>query len=213
MLHKKWITLYNTTNPDLMVMMNRRLFLVFSGLILLSCKRASVAFRNTDLTGAAFGRHLTLQDHHGQQRSLIDFRGKAIVLFFGYTSCPDICPTMLARLADVMKALGGDAERVQVLFVTVDPERDSADRLRNFVPWFNPTFLGLLGDAGQIKAAADEFRVFAARKPVDGELGYVIDHSTGAFVFDPAGRLRLYVKDGSSVDDIAADIRLLLNGN
>ena len=112
-----------------------------------------------------------------------------------------------------MKSLGGDAERVQVLFVTVDPERDSADRLKDFVPWFSPTFLGLRGDAAQIKAATEEFRVFAARKPVAGELGYVIDHSTGAYVFDPAGRLRLYVKDTSSIEDIAADIQALLQGN
>jgi len=194
-------------------MMNRRLFLALSMAALLSCKRPPATFRNTDLTGATFGRQLTLVDHHGRQRSLTDFQGKATVVFFGYTACPDICPTMLAKLADVMKALGGDAERVQVLFVTVDPERDSAERLKDFVPWFNPTFLGLRGDAAQIKAATEEFRVFAARKPVEGELGYVIDHSTGVYVFDPAGRLRLYVKDTSSVDDITADIRLLLLGN
>ena len=112
-----------------------------------------------------------------------------------------------------MKVLGSDAERVQVLFVTLDPQRDSAERLKDFVPWFNPTFLGLRGDEVQIKAATEEFRVFAARKPVEGELGYVIDHSTGAYVFDPAGRLRLYVKDTSSVEEIASDIRLLQQGN
>lgn len=194
-------------------MINRRLFLALSAAALLSCRRPPVTFLNTDLTGATFGRQLALVDHHGQSRSLADFQGKATVVFFGYTSCPDICPTMLARLADVMKALGGDAERVQVLFVTVDPERDSAERLKAFVPWFYPTFLGLRGDAAQTRAATEEFRVFAARKPVDGELGYVIDHSTGAYVFDPAGRLRLYVKDTSSVDDITADLRLLLQGN
>lgn len=194
-------------------MINRRLFLALSTAALLSCRRPPVTFLNTDLTGATFGRQLALVDHHGQSRSLADFQGKATVVFFGYTSCPDICPTMLARLADVMKALGGDAERVQVLFVTVDPERDSAERLKAFVPWFYPTFLGLRGDAAQTRAATEEFRVFAARKPVDGELGYVIDHSTGAYVFDPAGRLRLYVKDTSSVDDITADLRLLLQGN
>jgi protein SCO1/2 len=193
--------------------MNRRLFLALSVAALLSCKRPPVTYRNTDLTGATFGRQLALVDHHGQQRSLTDFRGKAMVVFFGYTACPDICPTMLARLADVMKSLGGDGRRVQVLFVTVDPERDNADRLKDFVPWFNPTFLGLRGDAAQIKAVTEEFRVFAARKPVEGELGYVIDHSTGAYVFDPAGRLRLYVKDTSSVEDITADLRLLLQGN
>lgn len=194
-------------------MINRRLFLVLSAAALLACNRAAVAFRNTDLTGASFGGQLSLTDHHGQQRSLADFRGKAVVLFFGYTACPDICPTTLARLAEVMKALGAEAERVQVLFVTLDPERDSAERLKDFVPWFYPGFLGLRGDAAQTKAVTDEFRVFAARKPVDGELGYVIDHSSGAYVFDPAGRLRLYVRDTASVDDIVTDLRLLLQGN
>jgi protein SCO1/2 len=193
--------------------MKRRLFLAVSVVALLSCKRRPVTFVNTDLTGANFGRQLALLDHHGQLRSLADFQGKATVVFFGYTACPDICPTMLAKLADVMKVLGSDAERVQVLFVTVDPQRDSAERLKDFVPWFNPTFLGLRGDEVQIKAATEEFRVFAARKPVEGELGYVIDHSTGAYVFDPAGRLRLYVKDTSSVEEIASDIRLLQQGN
>jgi len=193
--------------------MKRRPFLAMSVVALLSCKRRPVTFVNTDLTGANFGRQLALLDHHGQLRSLADFQGKATVVFFGYTACPDICPTMLAKLADVMKVLGSDAERVQVLFVTVDPQRDSAERLKDFVPWFNPTFLGLRGDEVQIKAATEEFRVFAARKPVEGELGYVIDHSTGAYVFDPAGRLRLYVKDTSSVEEIASDIRLLQQGN
>lgn len=193
-------------------MMNRRLFLALFAACLLACNRAPVAFHNTDLTGASFGRQLTLPDHAGQQRSLSDFSGKAIIVFFGYASCPDVCPTMLAKLAEVMKTLGDDASRVQVLFVTVDPERDSAERLKEFVPWFYPTFLGLRGDAVQTRAATEEFRVFAAKKQVSGEMGYVIDHSTGAYVFDPAGRLRLYVKDASSVADIAADIRLLLQG-
>lgn len=192
--------------------MNRRLFLALFAACLLACNRAPVAFHNTDLTGASFGRQLTLPDHAGQQRSLADFSGKAIIVFFGYASCPDVCPTMLAKLAEVMKTLGDDASRVQVLFVTVDPERDSAERLKEFVPWFYPTFIGLRGDVQQTRAASEEFRVFAAKKQVSGEMGYVIDHSTGAYVFDPAGRLRLYVKDASSVAEIAADIRLLLQG-
>lgn len=192
--------------------MSRRRFLALVCALLAACAREPAAFRNTDLTGATFGRALALSDHHGQWRSLADFRGKVVVLFFGYTSCPDICPTMLARLAEVMKALGDDAGRVQVLFVTLDPERDSAERLKDFVPWFHPSFLGLRGDAGQIKAVTEEFRVFSARKEVAGELGYVLDHSSGAYVFDPAGQLRLYVKDTASIEDIAADIRQLLRG-
>lgn len=192
--------------------MDRRLFLALPCLLLASCNRTPVALCNTDLTGASFGRALELSDHNGQIRSLADFQGRVVIVFFGYTSCPDICPTMLARLAEVMKLLGPAAQKVQVLFVTLDPERDSAERLKAFVPWFYPSFLGLRGDAGQIKAVTEEFRVFSARKNVDSDLGYVLDHSSGAYVYDPAGRLRLYVKDTASVEDIAADIGQLLAG-
>lgn len=192
--------------------MERRVFLALSWIWLAACTPAPPVFHNTDLSGATFGRDFHLADHHGQPRSLADFRGKAVVIFFGYTACPDVCPTTLTRLAAVMKALGGDAARVQVLFVTLDPERDSAERLAGYVPWFDASFLGLRGDAEQTRRVAEEFRVFSARHAVDGELGYVLDHSAGAYVFDPAGRLRLYVKDSASVDDIAADLRVLLAG-
>jgi len=192
--------------------MKRRFFLAIPGVLLLACSPAPEGFRNTDLTGATFGRQLQLTDHEGKSRTLADFRGKVIVIFFGYTSCPDICPTMLSKLTQVMQALGPAAQSVQVLFVTLDPERDSGERLKEFVPWFHPSFLGLRGDAAQTKAAADEFRVFSARKEVGSGIGYVLDHSSGAYVFDPAGRLRLYVKDSVGADDIAADIRLLQDG-
>lgn len=193
--------------------MNRRLFLALTFFWLASCRQPPVTFRNTDLTGATFGRKLVLTDHNGQPVSLVDFQGRVVIVFFGYTSCPDICPTMLARLAEVMKALGPASKNVQVLFVTLDPERDTAARLKAFVPWFYPSFLGLHGDAAQIKAVTEEFRVFSARKNVDSDLGYVLDHSSGAYVYDPAGRLRLYVKDGASVEEIAADIGQLLGGH
>ena len=111
-----------------------------------------------------------------------------------------------------MKALGPEADKVQVLFVSVDPERDTAERLKDFVPWFHPSFVGLRGDAAQIREVSEEFRVFSSRREVGSQLGYVLDHSSGAYVYDPAGRLRLYVKDNSSVDDIVADIRQLLAG-
>ena len=192
--------------------MNRFLSALFVCLTLVACTPAPEAFKNTDLTVASFGREFTLSDHNGKMRSLTDFKGKATVMFFGYTSCPDICPTMLSRLAEVMKVLGQEAEKVQVLFVSLDPERDSAERLKEFVPWFYPSFLGLRGDAAQIKAVSEEFRVFSSRREVGSQLGYVLDHSAGAYVFDPAGRLRLYIRDGASVKDIADDIRLLLDG-
>lgn len=190
--------------------MDRRQIFALPFVLLTACSKAPVAFLNTDLTGATFGRRLSLTDHKGQPRTLDDFRGKVVVLFFGYTSCPDICPSTLARLAEVMKVLGADAGKVQILFVTLDPERDSTERLKDFVPWFNPTFLGLRGDKEQIKAVQEEFRIFSARKEVGSELGYILDHSSGAYVFDPAGKLRLYVKDTSSVADIVSDIRQLL---
>lgn len=193
--------------------MDRRLFLALPYFLLASCGRTPVTFRNTDLTGASFGRALELSDHNGQIRSLADFHGRVLIVFFGYTSCPDICPTMLARLAEVMKLLGPAAQKVQVLFVTLDPERDTAERLKAFVPWFYPSFLGLRGDAAQINAVTGEFRVFSARKNVDSDLGYVLDHSSGAYIYDPAGRLRLYIKDSASIEDIAADIGQLLAGH
>ncbi|MGB7501299.1 MAG: SCO family protein [Azonexus sp.] len=192
--------------------MNRSLFAALACLLLVACSRAPVEFRNTDLTGATFGRQFTLNDHNAQTRSLGDFKGKVVVIFFGYTSCPDICPTALSRLAEVMKALGPEAEKVQVLFVSVDPERDTQERLKDFVPWFHPSFLGLYGDAAQTRAVSEEFRVFSSRREVGSQLGYVLDHSSGAYVYDPAGRLRLYVRDTASVEDIVADIRQLLAG-
>jgi protein SCO1 len=192
--------------------MNRSLFAALACLLLVACSRAPVEFRNTDLTGATFGRQFTLNDHNAQTRSLGDFKGKVVVIFFGYTSCPDICPTALSRLAEVMKVLGPEAEKVQVLFVSVDPERDTQKRLKDFVPWFHPSFLGLYGDAAQTRAVSEEFRVFSSRREVGSQLGYVLDHSSGAYVYDPAGRLRLYVRDTASVEDIVADIRQLLAG-
>ena len=193
--------------------MNRNFLLAVLCLLAVACNRAPVEFRNTDLTGATFARQFTLSDHNAQIRTLGDFKGKVVVIFFGYASCPDICPSTLSRLATVMKALGPESERVQVLFVTVDPERDTADRLRDFVPWFHPSFLGLRGDAQETKVVSEEFRIFSSRREVGSQLGYVLDHSSGAYVYDPAGRIRLYVKDTASVEEIVADIRLLLSGN
>jgi protein SCO1/2 len=192
--------------------MNRNFLLAVLCLLALACNRVPVEFRNTDLTGATFARQFTLSDHNAQIRTLGDFKGKVVVIFFGYASCPDICPSTLSRLAAVMKALGPESERVQMLFVTVDPDRDTADRLRDFVPWFHPSFLGLRGNAQETKAVSEEFRIFSARREVGSQLGYVLDHSSGAYVYDPAGRIRLYVKDTASVEEIVADIRLLLSG-
>jgi len=187
------------------------LFLL-AGLMLVSCGRTPVPFHGTDISGATFGRQLTLTDHDGRPASLTNFRGKAVVLFFGYTSCPDICPTTLSRYAAVMKALGPEAERVQVLFVTLDPGRDTPARLKEYVPWFDPAFIGLTGSATEIAEATREFRIFSAIKEVGGGMGYVLDHSAGSYVFDPAGKLRLFLSDTATVADTIDDLRRLLAG-
>lgn len=182
--------------------------------ILLGCtEQASTAFRNTNISGADFGHTLVLTDHHGKPRTLADFRGKAVILYFGYTSCPDVCPTTLARFATALKQLGPEAKRAQVLFVTLDPERDTQEKLAAYVPWFDPSFIGLYGDIASTEAVAREFKVYYTKqKNNDGNLAYALDHTSGAYVFDPAGRIRLYLKDDAPIDAIVSDLKLLLAG-
>lgn len=191
-----------------------RVLILILCLSLTGCaEREPTPFHSTDITGAQFGRALTgFKDHHGKPRTLADFQGKAVVLFFGYTFCPDICPTTLARFAEVMKLLGNDDERVQVLFVTLDPERDTAQKLADYVPWFYPSFIGLYGDMAATEVAAREFKIFFARSKGSDAMPYAIDHSAGAYVFDPSGRIRLYVKDDTSVEAIVSDLKTLLAG-
>ena len=168
-------------------------------------------FELTDISGASFGKELSLPDFDGKNRSLAEFRGKVVTVFFGYTHCPDVCPVTLAEMAQVMRELGPDAARVQVLFVTVDPERDSAEVLKQYVPAFDPAFLGLRGDADATARVAKEFKVFYQKQPLkDG--GYTVDHSAGTYIFDGEGRLRLFAPYGRGAVAILHDIRLLLAG-
>lgn len=193
--------------------MLRFLMIVATALAVAGCTGdAGTRFHNTDLTGAAYGKSLSLLDHHGKPTTLADFKGKVVTLFFGFTQCPDVCPTSLSTMSEVMRRLGEDADRVQVLFVTVDPERDTAELLQAYVPAFDPRFVGLYGDLDQIAEAAREFKVFY-RKSGDVEgMNYTIDHSAGTYVFDPTGRLRLYIKHAETAENIVGDIRLLLSG-
>ncbi len=167
------------------------------------------SFELTDVTGAEFGREFTLTDHTGKSRTLADFKGKVVVLFFGYTHCPDVCPVTMAELAAVAKELGADAGRMQVLFVTVDPERDTQAVLAQYVPAFNPSFLGLYGDREATQRTAKEFKVFVNKQPA-GAGGYTVDHSAGTFIYDPAGRLRLFASYGQGAPKLLHDIRQLL---
>ena len=167
-------------------------------------------FLSTDVTGVEFGRDFKLTDHTGKPRTLADFKGKVVVLFFGYTHCPDVCPATLSELAAAMKKLGKDAERVQVLFVTVDPERDTPALLAQYVPAFNPAFLGLSGDAQATENTAREFKILYQKQAGKTPDQYTVDHSAGTYVFDTAGRLRLFVSYGKGADVFARDIAELL---
>ncbi|MDP1538257.1 MAG: SCO family protein [Burkholderiales bacterium] len=186
--------------------------LVIAGLLLATgCTENAEAprFKLTDVTGASFGRELALTDHNGQRRTLADFRGKVVTLFFGFTHCPDVCPTTLSEMALVMKELGNDAARLQVLFVTVDPERDTADVLQRYVPAFHPTFLGLTGSAEDIARTAKEFKIFFQKQNLPGG-GYSMDHSAGTYILDGQGRLRLFAQYGVGAPTLLHDIRLLI---
>lgn len=167
-------------------------------------------FISTDITGAEFGRDFKLADHTGEIRSLGDFKGKAIVLFFGYTHCPDICPATLGELAAAMQKLGKDAARVQVLFVTVDPERDTPALLKEYLSTFNPTFLGLSGDAQATRDITNEFKVVYHKQMGKSADHHTMDHSAGSYIFDTKGKLRLYVSNGAGGNVFAQDIAELL---
>jgi protein SCO1 len=167
-------------------------------------------FRSTDITGAPYGQSLELVDHTGKARRLEDFRGKAVVLFFGFTHCPDVCPTTLADISQAIGQLGADAERVQVLMVSVDPERDTPDSLAKYMTAFDPRFLGLRGDLAATKKVAGEFKIyFEKRKQGDS---YTVDHSAQSYVIDPQGRLRLLVRHDRIGSDLAPDLRTILTG-
>ena len=177
--------------------------------LLAGCGSEAPKFNLTDVTGVAFGKELSLTDHNGKPRTLADFRGKVVTVFFGFTHCPDVCPTTLAEMAQVARDLGPDADKLQVLFVTVDPERDTPQVLKQYVPSFNPTFLGLYGDLDATTRAAKEFKVFFQKQP-DKSGGYTMDHSAGTFVLDRAGRLRLFSQYGQGPAALLHDIRILL---
>ena len=173
---------------------------------------APAHFNATDLTGSSIGVDFALEDQNGKQRRLSDFKGKVAIVFFGYTQCPDVCPTTLSALQETLKLLGKNADHVQVLFITLDPERDTAALLAQYVPSFNPSFLGLRGSATETEAVAKAFKVFYKKQEGTMPGSYSIDHSTGSYLYDPAGRLRLYLKYGESPQRIAEDISHLLAG-
>ena len=167
------------------------------------------SFNNTDVTGLDYAKGFSLTDHTGKPRTLQDFKGKVVVLFFGYTQCPDVCPTTMVEMATVMKELGPSSKDVQVLFVTLDPERDTQELLAAYVPAFHPSFIGLYGNPDATARTAKEFKVFTAKVP-SGEGNYTVDHTSGSYVFDRDGKLRLFVRHGQGAGPLTADLRQLL---
>ena len=172
---------------------------------------APPVFNSVDITGAQYARDFALTDHTGKPRTLADFKGKVVFLFFGYTQCPDVCPTTMAEMASVLKELGPDADKVQVLFVTVDPARDTQELLAQYVPAFDPRFIGLYGDAAATAKVAKEFKVFYAKSAGTTPDSYAMDHTAGSYVFDQQGKIRLYVRHGNGAAPIAQDIKRLLH--
>ena len=196
-----------------MSMLRAALAALTVGFLLIACESKPV-FNALDVTGIeGYGTDFRLTDHTGKPRTLADFRGKAVVMFFGYTHCPDVCPTTLSDLRQVMQKLGKDSERMQVLFVTVDPKRDTQALLANYVPAFNPAFLGLYGDEAAIDKVARDFKIVHQIQEGKTPESYTVAHTAASLVFDPQGRLRLFMSYGMEVDKITADIKLLLKGS
>jgi protein SCO1/2 len=182
-------------------------------LALSACQKPTAdapAFKSIDITGAEYGRELDLTDADGQRRHLTDFKGKVVVVFFGFTQCPDVCPTTMVELAQVKKALGADGERVQGIFVSIDPERDTAAVLKAYVTNFSPDFVALRGTADETKAAAKQFKVFYAKVPGKTPESYTMDHTAGSYIFDAQGHIRLFTRYGSGAEALTHDLKLLL---
>jgi len=197
--------------------LHRRLILSAAALLLAGCNGKpagagpKAGFNAVDITGAEYANALDLPDVDGRMRHLSDFKGKVTVVFFGYTQCPDVCPTTMVELAQVKKALGADGNRLQGVFVTVDPERDTPELLKAYVANFDPTFVALRGTPEQTKAAAKNFKIFYSKAPGPTAGSYTVDHTAGSFVFDPQGRVRLFARYGAGADALQADLKALLD--
>lgn len=183
---------------------------LFMLLALAACGEKQLKFENTDITGIDYAKGFSLNDHTGKPVTLDSYKGKVVVLFFGYTHCPDVCPTTMAEMSAVMKELGPDADKVQVLFATLDPERDTRELLSQYVPGFDPRFVGLYGTPQQTAATAKEFKVFYQKVPGKTPDSYTIDHTAGSYVFDKNGKIRLFLRHNGGPAPIAHDLKLLI---
>ena len=179
---------------------------------LAACSLEKPAFKGVDITGADYAKDFSLTDQHGQVRTIPDFAGKVVVVFFGYTQCPDVCPTTLQELLEVQRMLGADGAKVQPVFITVDPERDTAQLLQSYMANFDPSFVALRPTPEQLQPLLKDFKIYA--KKVEGKTAtsYTMDHSAQSYVYDTKGRLRLYNRYGTGPQALADDIKLLLQG-
>jgi protein SCO1/2 len=189
-----------------------RSFLVVTLFIVLAACSQKPEFKNVDITGStAFGKDFSLLDPDGKTRTLADFKGKVVVMFFGYTQCPDVCPTTLMEMQQVMTLMGPQADKVQVLFVTLDPERDTAAILKQYVPAFDPRFLGLRpADEVALEQVTKDFKIYYKKVPGSSPGSYTMDHTAGSYAFDPDGHLRLYIKHAQGPETLAHDLKELL---
>ncbi len=195
------------------MLQRRSLVLGLVAATLAACSPDKPAFKGVDITGADYAKDFALTDQNGQLRTLKDFAGKAVVVFFGYTQCPDVCPTTLQELQQVKRLLGADGERLQAIFVTVDPERDTSELLKAYMESFDPAFVALRPGPEQLQALLKDFKIYA--KKVEGKTAtsYTMDHSAQSYMYDPQGRLRLYSRYGSGTQAMVDDLRLLLKGH
>ena len=184
--------------------------LLIGSSVLTACNPNQPSFKGVDITGADYAKGFSLMDHNGQVRSLADFSGKVVVVFFGYTQCPDVCPTSMQELAEVKRLLGADGDKLQGIFITLDPERDTAELLKAYMANFDPSFMALRPNPEQLAAVTKDFKIYY--KKVDGKTAtsYTLDHSAGSYTFDTQGRVRLYNRYGSGATALAADVATLL---
>ena len=193
--------------------MNKLIKLLTSLALVLSlgaCNEQKMSFHGVDITGADYAKTLNLTDQNGQARTLKDFAGKVVVVFFGYTQCPDVCPTTMQELTEVKRLLGPDGDKLQAVFVTVDPERDTTELLKAYVENFDPSFVALRPTAEQLPAVAKEFKIYYKRVEGKTPTSYTMDHSAGSYTFDPQGRIRLFNRYGSGAKVLAEDFKWLL---
>jgi protein SCO1/2 len=186
--------------------------LLGAALFTTGCSEPKPSFNAVDITGAEYAKGFEVNDHNGKLRHLTDFAGKVVVMFFGYTQCPDVCPTTMADMAEIKKMLGADGERLQVLFVTVDPDRDTPEMLKAYMENFDPSFLALVAPQKQLEALTKDFKIYY--KKVEGKTptSYSMDHSAGSYIYDPKGQIRLFSRYGTPKDVLAKDLQTLLKG-